>query len=664
MPTPPTTFQPPPEGASDHCLSKSAVPDGGAARFASVGLIGMFVDLLAFEGLFALGVSFITAHVISFCVATVTNFYLNSRWALSESARADGGRAGEIYMRCFTVCLLALAIRGGVLAATWGSFGVSAQVATLCAIGAAAIVSHLGSAFFVFPSANPRVTNEMLWRMAAIGVAIYVIVLRLLFLGLADLMPQEAYYWNYAQHLDIGYLDHPPMVAWLIWAGTHVFGDNEFGVRIAAWLCWFATSVFSFRLTDRMYGKSAASVSLLLVAALPFYFASGFLMTPDAPLTAAWAGALYFLQRALIDGQRNAWWGIGICIGLGLLSKYTIALLGPATLLFMLVDMRARAWLKRPEPYLAAILALLIFSPAIYWNLEHGLASFAFQSTRRIQGVVQFSVPQLIVFVAILLTPPGLMAAVAALWASRRRASAESPDESARRISRFILVFTLLPLAVFVVFSLQRGVKLNWTGPLWLAVLPAISMAILGFTERASSFERKMRRVWVATIAISLVSYGLALNYFVLGIPGLGYPVKLPAVPVAWKEFWREAAAVKREVHQATGAEPLMIGLDAYNIASELAFYGKDDGKGATNSVGRYVLGRGYSLMYAYWYPVQPMYGRTAVMFAFNRFDIYHPVIAYHFSTVGNPVEREVIKNGKPAGRFYYRIGYGLRASP
>ena len=44
-------------------------------------------------------------------------------------------------------------------------------------------------------------------------------------------MPEETYYWNYSRHLDIGYLDHPPMVGWLIWLGTAVFGD--YGVRRA-----------------------------------------------------------------------------------------------------------------------------------------------------------------------------------------------------------------------------------------------------------------------------------------------------------------------------------------------------------------------------------------------------------------------------------------------
>jgi dolichol-phosphate mannosyltransferase len=637
-------------------LGGGAVSTAGAARFAAVGLIGMLVDLLVFEALFGLGATLMVAHVVSFCVATVSNYGLNSRWAFAESTGWDRKRASELYMRFFTVCLLALAIRGGVLAGASEIFGLPPSIAILYAICTAAVVSYLGSAFFVFPSVNPRVPLDIRWRIAAIGVAGYVIVLRLLFLGLADLLPQEAYYWNYSQHLDIGYLDHPPMVAWLIWAGTSVFGDNEFGVRIAAWLGWFVTAFFTFRLTHQLFGKSAAFVSLLLVAALPFYFATGLFMTPDAPLVAAWAGALYFLERALVGGQGNAWWGVGICIGLGLLSKYTIALLGPAALLFMLVDTQARMWLKRPDPYLAAVLALLIFSPVIYWNLENGLASFAFQSARRIESNFQFSLPTLIVNAAILLTPTGLIAAVAALWA--RHTNASSRDDEAWRISRFILIFTLVPLAAFITFSLTRGVKLNWTGPVWLAVLPAISAAILSVAERSSAFGLSMRRVWVPTIATSLVAYGFALNHVVLGIPGLGYVASLPNAPIAWSEFGDEATKLKREVEKATGAEPLMIGLDPYNIASQLAFYSD----GVTSSVGRGILGQD-SLMYGYWFHPGPLRGRPAVMFAFKRNQIDDPSLARHFSNLSEPLERIITKHGQPAGRFYYRIGYDFRGA-
>ncbi len=75
-----------------------------------------------------------------------------------------------------------------------------------------------------------------------------------------------------------------------------------------------------------MFGKDAAFRAVIILCITPFFLS--FFMTPDAPLTACWAGTLFFLERALLGKSRSAFWGIGLCVGLGMLSKYTICLLG------------------------------------------------------------------------------------------------------------------------------------------------------------------------------------------------------------------------------------------------------------------------------------------------------------------------------------------------
>ena len=157
-------------------------------------------------------------------------------------------------------------------------------------------------------------------------------MLKLIFMGCVNLIPEEAYCWNYAQRLDWGYLDHPPMVAWLIWLSTSLFGKSELSVRLPAYVCWILAAIFMFRLTLNLYDRPAAFRTILLLAVLPIYFGLGFFMTPDAPLYAAWAGCLYFLERALIARESPSMVGVGTCMGLGMLSKYTIALLGLGTL--------------------------------------------------------------------------------------------------------------------------------------------------------------------------------------------------------------------------------------------------------------------------------------------------------------------------------------------
>ena len=150
-------------------------------------------------------------------------------------------------------------------------------------------------------------------------------LLLLQFVALAgpDLFPEEAYYWLYARHLDLGYLDHPPIVAWLINLGTMVFGHGEFGVRFFAFVCHLVTCFFVFQLTALWFDRRAAWTAVAMLQVVPFFFMTGFIITPDAPLTACWAGALYFLARVFFQENGRAWLGVGICLGLGMLSKYT-----------------------------------------------------------------------------------------------------------------------------------------------------------------------------------------------------------------------------------------------------------------------------------------------------------------------------------------------------
>jgi dolichol-phosphate mannosyltransferase len=486
-----------------------------------------------------------------------------------------------------------------------------------------------------------------------------VLALRLAFLGSVNLLPEEAYYWNYAQHLDIGYLDHPPMVAWLIWAGTRLFGDTEFAVRLGAYSCWIVAAMFCFLLTRNLYGRTAAFIAVLLLAVLPFFFGTGMIITPDAPLTAAWAGALYFLERALLGEQRTAWWHVGICVGLGLLSKYTIALLGPATILFMLLDPRSRMWFRRSSPYVAVLAAAVFFSPVIIWNAQHDWASFMFQGPQRLQAPPRFSLFHLLASIMVLLTPVGVAAIVVALLRNAKT-RVQGSQQSRDRRSLFAAIFTLAPLSVFVVFSLFHQIKLDWTGPLWLAMLPLLAADIAEGRQVIAGWPDALRRTWGPTIAVLLLAYGMALHYLTLGLPGVGYSGDLTVLPVGWREFGRQAAIIEQEIESITGKEPLRVGTDKYFLSSQMAFYDPIDKDGATTTAGRGLFGQD-SLMYNYWFPARLHQGQTIILFALRPEDLSDPAMTTKFHHLGPVREQVIYKRGVRAGRFFYRVGDGFR---
>jgi len=255
----------------------------------------------------------------------------------------------------------------------------------------------------------------------------------LVYAGSVELMPEEAYYWNYSRHLDFGYLDHPPMVAWLIRLGTALFGQSEFGVRAGALCCGAVTSVFVYKLARNLFGEAGAVAALLLAQALPYFFLSGCSSRP----TPRWwrhGGLVYFLERALIGNQSRAWWLAGISLGFGMISKYSIAILVPVTMVFMVWDSPSRRWWRRADPYVAALLAFAIFSPVLVWNAQHEWASFAFQTSRRLAEAPQFALHKLIGSIIVLMTRQGCWRSPACCWPGLSATTSSSEASRRRRL--------------------------------------------------------------------------------------------------------------------------------------------------------------------------------------------------------------------------------------
>ena len=639
-------------------------------RLAVVCLFSALIDFSIFKLLLTNGTEIATAHIISFLMATVSGFILNNRWAFAGDYGTVFQATVHNYKSFIIVTVFTLFIRGGVLALVTVQWNGSPQAAILAAMGVAALLNYLGNIFFIFPKENFSPDLDVKWRILAIGIVCYLLLLRLVYLGLPELLQEEAYYWNYAQHLNIGYLDHPPMVAWLIWLSTSLLGNTEFAVRMSAYICWLISSLFIFGLTRNLFDKSTAFRSLILLAILPIFFATGFVMTPDAPLITCWAGTLYFLERVLIGERQTAWWGVGLCMGLGMLSKYTIALLAPATVLFLLVDSRSRKWFCSPKPYMAAIAGILLFSPVILWNLNNDWASFVFQGPRRIHGSFDFSVGDLIAFVLILLTPTGAISAFYIICKRINDPGLVSAGDVARR-HRFAIIFTVLPLSVFFIFSITRNVKLSWTGPLWLMIVPFVAYYMVPDINRQTHrFFTNLQRFWPTTVIFTLLIYCLTLHYVVLGLPGVPYPEN--SIFLGWEKMAQQIESIENKIEHYTGLEPLVVGMDKYRVASELAFYRtknqKDpmdqiENEGVLFTSGRHLFG-GNSLMYSFWHPKQKVGKGHMILVSRDHTDFLKPSIHSHIDEMGKIHTHIIKKNGVPIARYYYCIVEGYRPYP
>ena len=625
-------------------------------------VIGSICDIAVFAGLSHAGVKTLYAHLAGITGGVTLAALIMSRM------QAVGG-AGASVLRQMTgfpiLFIYALSLQGGL-------FYMAAKGELLPQLAAfvPAAVAGVGcfiliATIFIF-SEFSLLPKRVQAKLGVILMVAALILLRFVYLGLPELMEQEAYYWNYAKHPSLSYLDHPPMAALLIAMGGLIFGITEFGVRIGAFCCWLATAFFAYRLAADLFGRTAAWGSVLLVSILPLYFGAGFVLTPDAPLHAAWAAFIYFLYRSVVVGRSRAWIGVGISLGVGMLSKYTIVLLGPGILLFMLLDGQARRWLIKPHPYAAVLLALILFSPVLVWNYQHDWASFLFQGENRVTGQTFFTTHRLLGYMAIMLTPAGLLGAIWFMLRGngfiKQNAPADRRTVFIDRNYLFLLLLVLAPLTVFFVFSVSREVKMNWSSPVWLAALPFLGCSVMACsTVVRSAYLRFLHVLWKISAVILTAGLCLLLHYATLGLPGI--PFFPGPFLLGWEGFAREVEAVVDTVEDNTGERPVVVGMDPYQISSGLAFYrakiNRDNPErrkaAVTETLGWHLFGWS-GLMYEYWAVPEDFFGRDVVAVGSSEIRVEYRYFQQRYLLLNKIHPIDVTKDGQLIHRYYYRV--------
>ncbi|HEY1245617.1 MAG TPA: glycosyltransferase family 39 protein, partial [Hyphomicrobiaceae bacterium] len=113
-------------------------------------------------------------------------------------------------------------------------------------------------------------------------------------LGLTE---DEAYYRLWALAPAMGYLDHPPMVGWMIAFGRWIAGDTPLGIRFAAILVSLAGPFVLWRTSAILFGPPAARRAVWLALAMPLLAVGGVIMTPDTPSVLFWGLAGWALAE-------------------------------------------------------------------------------------------------------------------------------------------------------------------------------------------------------------------------------------------------------------------------------------------------------------------------------------------------------------------------------
>jgi 4-amino-4-deoxy-L-arabinose transferase-like glycosyltransferase len=399
------------------------------------------------------------------------------------------------------------------------------------------------------------------WAWALLGAT----ALRLALAAAVPLAPDEAYYWVWSRGLQPGYLDHPPMVALWIRAGTALLGETPLGIRLLGPLSVALGSVLLARaaaalVPDRPGCGPWAAALLNATLALGV---GAVVMTPDTPLLFFWTLALWALARLHRDGDANWWLLVGLAAGLALASKYTAALLGLGILLWLLASPPARRWFRSWQLWAGGALALAAFAPVLAWNAAHGWASFAKQGGRagdagaggltlRYLGELiagQFGLATPLVFV---LCVAGSVAALRLAWPATRG------ERTAAASAALLLAALAVPGAMLFLWqSLGSRVQGNW---------PAILYPAAGIAA-ACLLGPRWQRLRAPALAL-----GAAATAFVY-LQAVAAPLPLPRrsdPTLARLGGWEEFAAAVESARAAAGAA--FVAAEEYGLASGLAY--------------------------------------------------------------------------------------------
>ncbi len=376
-------------------------------------------------------------------------------------------------------------------------------------------------------------------------------VLRLITAARADLVPDESYYWLWAQHPAAGYYDHPPMVAWWIGAFTTVLGPSPFTVRLPFILSFLAASWLMYDAARRLFDQAVARRTVLWLNACLLVSVGSVIATPDPPSVLMWVAGLWALARLKASG--NGWWWLvfGLAAGLGVEAKYTNFFLGMGVAAWMILDRDARRWLVSPALYLGLIVAVAAMAPNLIWNASHGYATLAKQFGRmETGGLTGKFLVELIVSQPLLLNPLIFVFVVTAVkgWLKDRD-------------PRLTLLIALpLPLVAYLfVHVFHDRIQGNWPAP----VFPGLVLLAAASADTITGKWLTHLRTWAAP-------FGIAISVLFLVYLGLGNFAPLSGA-AGLSQGWDTVTGHVRRMQVTRGAQ--FIATVDYDTEGELSFH-------------------------------------------------------------------------------------------
>jgi 4-amino-4-deoxy-L-arabinose transferase-like glycosyltransferase/membrane-associated phospholipid phosphatase len=394
---------------------------------------------------------------------------------------------------------------------------------------------------------------------------LFLIGLAYLAAGKIELSEDEAYQWLWSKHPALSYYSKPPLIAYTQFLGTHLWGDNEFGVRFFSPVIAAILSLLVLRFMARQAGGRAAFMLLLVMSATPLLALGSVVMTVDPLSVLFWTAAMLAGWRAVAPaGTTRQWLWTGLWMGLGFLGKYTNLFQLLCWAVFFLLWPPARSHLRRPGPWLALLLVALCSLPVVIWNSQRHWITVA-----HVASDSQLAEPWHRTYAGeFLLTEAGVLNPAffaGALWA------AFAFWRGSRREPLPLYCFSMgapVFLAFFAV-SFHSRVLANWIAP---SIVPLFCLMALYWAARWRRWAGPFLAIGIGAgfFAVVMAHDTHLLNKLV----HRSIPPRLDLLHRVrgWKETARLVGQARRDLEAAQG-KPAFIICDHYGFTSQLSFY-------------------------------------------------------------------------------------------
>jgi 4-amino-4-deoxy-L-arabinose transferase-like glycosyltransferase len=438
------------------------------------------------------------------------------------------------------------------------------------------------------------------WKIVLLElVVLYLLALKLWFGIAVTPMGDEAYYWMWGQHLSWSYFDHPPLDGWLQGLVAAIFGWSNLSVRLLSWLTLVGT-LWIFWLWSARFAPGDRHGwfwhTAVIYLTIPVVYLMSSFAFHDHLLMFLVVASLYFFHGFAGDWEdgRRVWWRLyaaAALLGLAVLTKYNGVFLGLGYAVWVLARPRLRALLLTPHLWLAALLAIAIQAPVIYWNLTEGLASFRYHFLDRPTSNWGKPRPQQVLdyfaTMALLLSPVLFLSLFRVPW--MRKAAGD--EHRAFGLSMTVFLTSTLGWAAIAVYIY---VYLHWNIVAYVALAPILWRLVGG------------RIVFALHVAYGLLLITVAmLNYTVTPIKLLGFGDTGAAAAHGWVELGERVKA------QQAAHPDAFLGATRYTYAAQIGFVLHDTDVAAFNPV---------ASQNDYWWDSAAHAGRDALIIADRKF--------------------------------------------